>query len=315
MLTSNQQRRWCHITPDRFVLGLLAVEMFLLMSAHFQWFAFNTHKNWTVLIGLAVLASAISLLLIWFGVSLVFRRPFRFSLRALLVFVLVCAISFNWLSITMHEARKQREAVVAIEKLGGHVGYDYEYDHWKAHEGEIGFQEQPEPPGPLWLRELAGDDFVDSVVSAWLGRYAMPSSEGLIDRPITDSDVEILSEFSNLREVSFEFQPITDSSLRRLAAFRHIRSIGLYGTQITDNGLVLLKGLPDLEDIDIGDTPASLQGIVAIRKDWPSLKVVRIGASQLEAVGGWDRAKEMLPDVQIMRTTQKPGGPFDSESR
>ena len=42
--------RWYHLTPDRAVLGLLAVEGFLLLSEWCQWFAFNRHKGYTVLI-------------------------------------------------------------------------------------------------------------------------------------------------------------------------------------------------------------------------------------------------------------------------
>ena len=32
------------------MLGLLAVEGFLLLSEWFRWFPFNEHKGWTVLI-------------------------------------------------------------------------------------------------------------------------------------------------------------------------------------------------------------------------------------------------------------------------
>jgi hypothetical protein len=41
---------WYHLTPARFFLGLLTVQVFLLLSERFQWFAFNEKKGWTVLI-------------------------------------------------------------------------------------------------------------------------------------------------------------------------------------------------------------------------------------------------------------------------
>ena len=37
--------RWYRLTPDRCVLGLLALEGFLLLSAWFRWFPFNQHKG------------------------------------------------------------------------------------------------------------------------------------------------------------------------------------------------------------------------------------------------------------------------------
>jgi hypothetical protein len=42
--------RWYHLTPARFFLGLLAVQVLLLLSERFQWFTFNEKKGWTVLI-------------------------------------------------------------------------------------------------------------------------------------------------------------------------------------------------------------------------------------------------------------------------
>ena len=44
------ERRWFHVTPDRLILALLPVEGLLWLSERFQWFAFNEHKGWTVLI-------------------------------------------------------------------------------------------------------------------------------------------------------------------------------------------------------------------------------------------------------------------------
>ena len=47
------RRRWFRRTPDRCVLGLVALEGFLLLSAWFRWSPFNQHKGWTVLICIA----------------------------------------------------------------------------------------------------------------------------------------------------------------------------------------------------------------------------------------------------------------------
>ena len=76
--------RWYHLTPDRAVLGLLAVEGFLLLSEWFEWFPFNRHKGYTVVIAVAVVAAAILLMMFWFLAALLFRLRFQFSIRALL---------------------------------------------------------------------------------------------------------------------------------------------------------------------------------------------------------------------------------------
>lgn len=50
------------------------------------------------------------------------RRWFQFSLRTMLVLMLAFGCGFGWLGMKVKQAREQREAVKAIEKLGGRVG-------------------------------------------------------------------------------------------------------------------------------------------------------------------------------------------------
>ena len=63
---SAPHRRWLLLTPDRFVLGMLAVEAFLLFSEWFGWFAFNRHKGWTMLIAVATVGVFFVLMFLWF---------------------------------------------------------------------------------------------------------------------------------------------------------------------------------------------------------------------------------------------------------
>ena len=101
----------------------------LILSERYQWFTINRHKGWTVLIGTAALASTILVLLIWLAISRLVGRRFQFSLRTLLLFVLVCAVHCSWWAVTMRNVRAQREAVKAIARLGGFVQYRYEYEY------------------------------------------------------------------------------------------------------------------------------------------------------------------------------------------
>jgi hypothetical protein len=60
-----------------------------------------------------------------FVIAIGFRWRFQFSIRSLMFLTLAVAIPASWLAVEMKWVREQREAVAAIEKLGGGVKYDY----------------------------------------------------------------------------------------------------------------------------------------------------------------------------------------------
>ena len=59
-------RRWFRLTPDRLVVALLALEGFLLLAQWFQWFAFNRHAIWSILIAASAIAATMLLMFFWF---------------------------------------------------------------------------------------------------------------------------------------------------------------------------------------------------------------------------------------------------------
>lgn len=80
-----RKHRWYQPTPGRFILGLLLVEGFLLLSEQFQWFAFNERKGMTLLIATAVFGVALLFLVIWFVAALFSQRRFQYGIRSILV--------------------------------------------------------------------------------------------------------------------------------------------------------------------------------------------------------------------------------------
>ena len=83
MTDSKPTRRRFYSTPAWIILGLLLVEGLLWMSEQYRWFGFNSHKGWTVLIGVAVVGAAFLVILRWLIGALLFRWRFQFSIRAL----------------------------------------------------------------------------------------------------------------------------------------------------------------------------------------------------------------------------------------
>ncbi len=158
MTVPTPHRRPYYPTPSWLVLGSLAVTGLLFLSERWRWFAFNEHKGWTVLMAVAGVGVVLLLMLLWWGIALIFRLRFQFSLRSLLVLVFAVALPFSWLGMEMKEARRQSEIVNSLTELGMSVTYD-----WKV--GANGnLLLNARPPGPVWLQRLLGDGFFSNAV-------------------------------------------------------------------------------------------------------------------------------------------------------
>ena len=137
--------RWYRLTPERLIVALLLVECLLWLSQRFQWFGFNHHKGWSVLIAVAVVGAAFLLMLLWLmaacssadGSSSASGAvgPHRRRRRTVQL-----ALPGD------EEAREQKAAVAAIKKTYATLSYDYEFDASRH------YLPNPRPPGSAWLR-------------------------------------------------------------------------------------------------------------------------------------------------------------------
>ena len=101
------------------------------------------------------------------------RRWFQFSLRALLVFVTLCALACSWLAVKLREVKREEAAAAAIEKAGGFVGWD------------------ESSAGPAWLRGVLGEHFFAHVEDVAFSRVE-----------VTDSTLEPLDAMNHLQELA-----------------------------------------------------------------------------------------------------------------
>ena len=149
----------------------------------------QSHKGWTVLIAVAAVGVAFLVMLLWFIMALVFRWRFQFSIRSLLVLVVVVALPFSWLAVEMKAAKTQQGVADEIRKEGGVVWYDYQVD---AHYNWSKTATLPEPPS---LRKLLGDDF-----------FTQADMVDLKGTGITDAGLEPLKRFETPVAVSMRHQ-------------------------------------------------------------------------------------------------------------
>ncbi len=266
MKTSAPKPRWYRLTPDRLILALLVVEGLLWLSERLGWPAW--HKGYAVLTAVASVGAAFLAMLLWLAASLIFRWRFQFSIRSLLVLVVVVAIPCSWMSAEMESARQQREAAETLKKSGWIAQYDYQVQ--KPGNPPLGAV----PPGPAWLQDSLGEDFFASAVKV-TAFFSPPADIGpenvkglrqlrelwLTGRKVTDVRLKHLAGLTQLQTLSLGGTQVTDAGLKYLKALTQLRTLHLWGTQVTDAGLTHLEGLTQLQELDLSGTQVGDAGL------------------------------------------------------
>jgi hypothetical protein len=228
-------------------------------------------------------------------------RLLRFSLRAMLLLVVVIALPLGWKT---NRVRNQQAAIAEIEQLGGQFEYDYQRD-WSTLR-ETG----SDPPAPQWLRRLLSDDFFANVTAVHFQEsevtvralhyaeslpemkmlllgWTTTTDDGLanLDKarsvrildldqtPITDVGMVHLACLDRLEDLRLWKVKITDKSLSHLSGCRNLKYLDLRATGVTDEGLCHLYGLSKLGAVELNDTAVTDAGADQLRKALPSCRV------------------------------------------
>ncbi len=142
------------------------------------------------------------------------RRWLQFSLRTMLVLVLLLGVGFGWFAREVQKARAQREAAKAIEKLGGSV------DWGLPSAGMI--RTAVAGVGKLFGEDLSGDTTMVVLV-------------GSLD---TDAGLALLQGLRQLRQLYVTGSQVSDAGLTHLRGLTQLGWLGLSSSQVTDAGLV-----------------------------------------------------------------------------
>jgi internalin A len=83
---------------------------------------------------------------------------------------------------------------------------------------------------------------------------------------VTDADLVILKDLSDLRELDLRLNPqITDDGVTNLAGLTKLKFLNLFRTQLSDKGLAHLQRLTELQTLLIGGTKVTDAGLVQLK--------------------------------------------------
>jgi len=206
------------------------------------------------------------------------RRWYQFSLRTLLVVVLVGAVFAGWVRWRMRWAQDNRERRAAtigwIEDKGGR------HDAIRRVLRSRSWLERLfDDPGrasaatSVWMVNLDRTQVIDSDLEQ-LKALTNLEELRLSDTQITDAGLAHLKGIPKLKILSLNGTPVTDAGLEHLRELSSLERVGLSETRVTDAGLEHLKGLTNLQVVDVFQTQVTADGASELRLALPKCQIV-----------------------------------------
>lgn len=206
------------------------------------------------------------------------QQRFPLGWRTLLLAVSVLLLSLGWLG---HRARRRASAIVAIQRLGGVIIYDYQVT-WNA-DGSY----TPINPLPTrWTNRFIPDRYLSGVFLISMGEDA------------TESDLHYLKRLQGIDILSLGRMQITDDGLRQLEGVDVVWSLDLSGTRVSDTGLKALARLPELERLQLDGTQITDVGLDYLTAI-PALRFVNLLGTRV-TTEGVAKLKAARPQLEVV---------------
>jgi hypothetical protein len=200
------------------------------------------------------------------------RRWYQFSIRTLLVVMLVSLVVFGfvwqvWKNRSLYEQKQKQVwsfniAVAEIHSMGGSVKSNRKvsfrnYDH-----------DACDP------RRITIDEY-DYLLDERFGRGALSFSVTFAygtsgSQKITGVGLERLQDLPNLEHLDLRATNVTDDGLECINQIMSLKRLFLDNTKVSDAGLVHLNGLTDLQVLRLMDTKVSENGIKKLKQALPN---------------------------------------------
>lgn len=193
------------------------------------------------------------------------RRFFRFSLRGLLLMVLVVGVA---LGLLVHERQR-----IATRRRGLIDAGFVTLSQLRAQSALRLYLLGDDSPANS--NHLAGWRLTNDAGLAHLSGLYQLQTLYLDGAEITNVGMVYLAGLTELRLLDISDTSITDAGLVNIQQMTNLKDLRLNGTQVTDAGLIHLRGLSNLEDLDLRDTHVTDAGVDELQKALPNCHIWR----------------------------------------
>ena len=166
------------------------------------------------------------------------RRWYQFSLRTLMLFMVVCAVGSAWVGSKLEATRREQAVVAKLESVGGWVEY-HDID------------------GPSWVTK-----HFHRVRAVYLNETRVLTGDILHLDQMDDSDLRAL-----------DWLKVTDDTLVPLKDLMRLEYLGLSGSQITDVGLEYLNEMTSLAMLWLENTQVTDEGVEKLQQALPDCDI------------------------------------------
>lgn len=229
------------------------------------------------------------------------RRRWRFSLRGLLVLVLISAVIFAGLGWRWRRAQRQAAIVEALRKTGvAHVMYDYEVH--TSDEGDLGRVTIV----PQWLRRVLGEDFFSDVHDVTIGpasRVATQPPDGwkppLGGRAVSESQcrraLRIAASLTQIRSLYIQDAVVRQEALEQLTCWEQLSDLRIDGCDVRDEDLAPLSRAVNVRSLHLHRQPIGDAALVHLR---PMRKLNALGLGLTDVTDKGLNELASFPDLE-----------------
>jgi Leucine-rich repeat (LRR) protein len=202
------------------------------------------------------------------------RLRFRFSLRTLLIAMVVLGLAAAWVGSVANRVRKQRAIVQELKSSGADIYYDYQ------REVNRGGNKSRLPFGDAVLSRTVGDDVFAYVAHVSWYRTDDRTHAALALLPqlprltrlhirgphVTDDSLALIARNPQLSILEIDDAKISSAGISHLRELKQLRELFLVGNEYQDEMLSGMEQLSQVQQLRVNGTRFTPTGLVHIGK-------------------------------------------------